>query len=1476
VPYEDGGFPIVKYEIQYRVYDLTSSSSIITTIVTVDLWNSLTTPIYTLLVPSNQTNYLITGLTNNLAYIFRIAAINQDIRVGQISGPYEILDYNLPNTDIVVTFNPYTPTPVVIGVVPNAVENVVTTLGDQFVKLTWNPSSIIAVNPVQYYYIDYKINSSLYTTYNQTIVNVDIGAANKSFSTTIGSLTNGIEYIFKIYSLNRVGFTNAADRISVYGIPGKIPDVIALNNGDGINGDAIVGKSNTIDLSWNYTYNGGYQIKNYFIQVNDVSANTFINYAMIRPVADSQLFSSITGGNDTLGLSMTQSIIYYNTYISNITNSYEMQFNTGQLRLYWTYAGTLIEPYVLIDNIVTSNSRTESCANNVNVVAYLNNSSGPLLFNETRVYDGTTNCLGPSIDNSGVVVYDTYDISSVTVGNVISKTDRIFFQISMSKNFFLDSNNVQRYFQMNLKSYTFTPYIQPYLFTFTNASGGRGPKNGFIVSTSNPTTYTTPLFTSPISSFESAKLSLYWNYGGTFVDVSSVYNKTFTMNVHLQMDNASGTTLLNTTLIHQGPTNANHNMDMSSNFDISNVRLIKTLLAPHTAFYFTITLSRVNFSDSSGNIYIDGNGTPHTFTIILKSYTFDRFSHYRFSSGVTGSSTDIGTVYETIPSTLTLPNFYRVYQLSDGKYYNLAVTSNNYFGTAAYSNFVNRRCGRVPYQMGIATIDYVSTFNMYQSKSGQINIYWSPPPTGGYPINSYVIKYVDDLSGYWMTIFDFTPDASNVVFGKFNNLLYASTTPQYQSRSTIITNYTYTSPPSGVDPSGAIVNGRKYYGSISAVNDLGYSDFSPPISVVPGGVPFSIQNPQLIVGDHLALLIWNMPSYDGGYPIIDYLVQYKKTTDIGYTTWHEISNTDPVPPTPIYSTNIDKKVDNANGIVMYVPNTSYYYTTNFLSNEFDLSYIDLTWSYAQWSGSIANVITPPTIADISFTFYLQTRIDDSSGQLVIDSSRNITITASSMSYVTPNGIIYLNYTYRWPFYRKFVTFSNKLHFNMSTSTFGSAPNQFKIELASYSINGASVINTYSGLNTMYTIQVGDQNTPLLNYSESGVRYNFLITPKTVIDYANVDSSGSLINNIALGTVVTSGVTNLIAIPDTVGSQVTLEWTYGNPNLSYDIIVTVDGYEYNPWPLVPGFSYSIATTNLTQDAFGKTQYVINNLRNGQIYYFRVSPLVKIQVGSIVQQFNAPYSNRAIMAPATFPNIPESVGGFGYNGSVTLNWNQPSIDPNGFYNSFNTIKLYYPIIDYEVLYRNVTLDGSWNVYSFSASPSTTRTLTNLTNECTYNFQIATVISTCKSIHTNSVPLYSGSSSTTMQITNVIGFPILNSYSNWEIIINFTPTGGSGWRGIIGNMYDGVQPGGRGWGLWLNPSNVLHWSFASTSYNLTGLGTLVLNRQCRLTLSKTQYELLFTLRSGYNDASGNYIPIFTQHSLSPAGQTMGTGVV
>lgn len=447
---------------------------------------------------------------------------------------------------------------------------------------------------------------------------------------------------------------------------------------------------------------------------------------------------------------------------------------------------------------------------------------------------------------------------------------------------------------------------------------------------------------------------------------------------------------------------------------------------------------------------------------------------------------------------------------------------------------------------------------------------------------------------------------------------------------------------------------------------------------------------------------------------------------------------------------------------------------------------------------------------------------------------------------------------------------------MSTSTFGSAPNQFKIELASYSINGASVINTYSGLNTMYTIQVGDQNTPLLNYSESGVRYNFLITPKTVIDYANVDSSGSLINNIALGTVVTSGVTNLIAIPDTVGSQVTLEWTYGNPNLSYDIIVTVDGYEYNPWPLVPGFSYSIATTNLTQDAFGKTQYVINNLRNGQIYYFRVSPLVKIQVGSIVQQFNAPYSNRAMMAPATFPNIPESVTGFGYNGSVTLNWNQPSIDPNGFYNSFNTIKLYYPIIDYEVLYRNVTLDGSWNVYSFSASPSTTRTLTNLTNECTYNFQIATVISTCKSIHTNSVPLYSGSSSTTMQITNVVGFPILNSYSNWEIIINFTPTGGSGWRGLIGNMYDGVQPGGRGWGLWLNPSNVLHWSFASTSYNLTGLGTLVLNRQCRLTLSKTQYELLFTLRSGYNDASGNYIPIFTQHSLSPAGQTMGTGVV
>jgi hypothetical protein len=54
----------------------------------------------------------------------------------------------------------------------------------------------------------------------------------------------------------------------------------------------------------------------------------------------------------------------------------------------------------------------------------------------------------------------------------------------------------------------------------------------------------------------------------------------------------------------------------------------------------------------------------------------------------------------------------------------------------------------------------------------------------------------------------------------------------------------------------------------------------------------------------------------------------------------------------------------------------------------------------------------------------------------------------------------------------------------------------------------------------------------------------------------------------------------------------------------------------------------------------------------------------------------------------------------------------------------------------------------------------------------------------------------------------FPPLATMPNWEMNIQFTLNGGSGWRPLIGNMYNNTNR--RGWGVWVSPSKIIHWSW------------------------------------------------------------------
>jgi uncharacterized protein YjdB len=139
---------------------------------------------------------------------------------------------------------------------------------------------------------------------------------------------------------------------------------------------------------------------------------------------------------------------------------------------------------------------------------------------------------------------------------------------------------------------------------------------------------------------------------------------------------------------------------------------------------------------------------------------------------------------------------------------------------------------------------------------GNINVLvkWYPPNDGGYAITSYRIQY--SLTNYieYITkelILANTPSAFDPVTGQISYLITELT------------------------------KGGKYQIRIAAVNSFGMGQYSDLKFAFPGTVPASLNSSTFEVyasrGSTLATVYWIKP-YDGGYPIIKYLLRYRSIT----------------------------------------------------------------------------------------------------------------------------------------------------------------------------------------------------------------------------------------------------------------------------------------------------------------------------------------------------------------------------------------------------------------------------------------------------------------------------------------------------------------------------------------------------------------------------------------------------------------------
>jgi len=235
--------PIVGYYIEYKLYTLytvaeVGSANIIgvlsdpTTItntnqdlknILVDdtLWDKIPSQPIGLFTNSMARSYTLRGLLNNTAYVFRVAAVTQDIARRKIIGLRNVIASN----------SPYLPRPVIIGQVPSKLMNVQYTNLDSKLLITWTSSDLLNTEGILRFIVDYDIAPSEtgYSQrqtfdYNNSIVFND-GTSTISFQATVIGLSNNVSqrpdsrmnsYVVKIYAENLVGFTNQPNEVRLH------------------------------------------------------------------------------------------------------------------------------------------------------------------------------------------------------------------------------------------------------------------------------------------------------------------------------------------------------------------------------------------------------------------------------------------------------------------------------------------------------------------------------------------------------------------------------------------------------------------------------------------------------------------------------------------------------------------------------------------------------------------------------------------------------------------------------------------------------------------------------------------------------------------------------------------------------------------------------------------------------------------------------------------------------------------------------------------------------------------------------------------------------------------------------------------------------------------------------------------------------------------------------------------------------------
>ena len=207
---------------------------------------------------STATNLTVTGLTNGVDYLFKVAAINGWGRA------------NFATT--AVTYNPFT--------LPGAPTNVAGAAGSSQAVVTWTASTPNG-RAITDYIIQFSSNNgSTWATFND--------GTSTATSATVTGLTNSVAYIFKVAGVSAAGTSSYSSNTSAV-TPQAVPSTPL--NVVGVGGNAQVSLSWSAPLS-----NGGRAITDYDIQYSSNSGSTWTTFTDSVSSATSAVVTGLSNG----------------------------------------------------------------------------------------------------------------------------------------------------------------------------------------------------------------------------------------------------------------------------------------------------------------------------------------------------------------------------------------------------------------------------------------------------------------------------------------------------------------------------------------------------------------------------------------------------------------------------------------------------------------------------------------------------------------------------------------------------------------------------------------------------------------------------------------------------------------------------------------------------------------------------------------------------------------------------------------------------------------------------------------------------------------------------------------------------------------------------------------------------------------------------------------------------------------------------